>query len=119
MVIVKSLRTCNLSYVRSKSGKFKLLDMERLEDAVKKAFSRRLKAARKERGYKHANAFARALGVEVPTYRAWERGQYLPDIPTLTRICQLLDLEPNDLLPLALKSKSRQSSLSRDEKQVA
>lgn len=79
--------------------------MERLEDAVKKAFSKRLRDARVAAGYEHANQFARALNVEVPRYRTWERGEHLPDLPTLTRICQLLDLEPNDLLPLALKKK--------------
>lgn len=73
---------------------------------VKKALGKRLRAAREAAGFKHANDFARVLGREEHTYRSWERGQYMPDIPTLTRICQLLNVEPNYLLPLALKKKS-------------
>lgn len=77
--------------------------MERLEDLVKNALSKRLKQARKDAGYKHANEFSKLLNVEDHTYRAWERGQHMPDVTTLTRICKLLNVEPNDLLPHALK----------------
>jgi len=86
--------------------------MERLEDAVKKAFSKRLREARSAAGYEHANQFARVLGVEVPRYRTWERGEHLPDISTFTRICQLLNREPNDMLPHALKKKRPPTSES-------
>ena len=67
------------------------------------SFSDRLKAARLRAGYAHAKDFADALGVEAPTYRYWERGQAQPDLTTLSRICVLLDVEPNDLLPHALR----------------
>lgn len=67
---------------------------------VMQAFAERLRAARIEAGYAHAKDFAEALGVEPPTYRYWERGQAAPDLTTLTRICRLLKVEPNDLLPL-------------------
>lgn len=68
-----------------------------------RAFSERLKSARIEAGYEHAKQFADALGVEPHTYRYWERGHAQPDLTTVTRICQLLNIEPNDLLPLARK----------------
>lgn len=77
--------------------------MERFEDLVKKALAKRLKRARKEAGFRFANDFARALGKEEHTYRAWERGEHMPDVATLTRICKLLNVEPNDMMPLALK----------------
>lgn len=86
--------------------------MERFEEKVKRDFGKRLKQAREAAGYRHANQFARAMGEEEHTYRAWERGQYLPDIPKMARICQLLDLEPNELVPLALAKKKQPTSKS-------
>jgi transcriptional regulator with XRE-family HTH domain len=84
--------------------------MERFDELVKRDFAKRLKEARKAAGYQHANAFARAMGEEEHTYRSWERGQYLPDIPKMARLCQLLDLEPNELVPLAVaKAKKKQT----------
>lgn len=88
--------------------------MERFETQVKKALGKRLKAAREAAGFKHANDFAQTLGQEGHTYRSWERGQYAPDLPTLTRICQLLNVEPNDLLPLAVKRRQDPSKGSHD-----
>jgi transcriptional regulator with XRE-family HTH domain len=86
--------------------------MERFEEKVKRDFGKRLKQAREAAGYRHANQFARAMGEEEHTYRAWERGQYLPDIPKMARICQLLDLEPNELVPLALAKKKQHPTKS-------
>ena len=77
---------------------------------VMTAFSERLKAARIAGGYAHAKDFAEALGVEPPTYRYWERGQAAPDLTTLTRICRLLKVEPNDLLPLGRRKRNESTS---------
>jgi ribosome-binding protein aMBF1 (putative translation factor) len=77
--------------------------MERFEEQVKKALAKRLKRARLDAGFRFANEFAAVLGMEDATYRTYERGEHLPDIPTLTRICKLLNVEPNFLLPLAVK----------------
>jgi transcriptional regulator with XRE-family HTH domain len=77
--------------------------MERLEDQVKKALAKRLKKARKDAGFRFAREFAVALNLAEHTYRSWERGEHMPDLTTLTRICKLLNVEPNDLLPLAIK----------------
>lgn len=79
--------------------------MERFEEKVKRDFAKRLKEARLAAGYKFANQFAQAMGEEEHTYRGWERGQYLPDIPKMARLCQLLDLEPNELVPLATQKR--------------
>lgn len=79
--------------------------MERFEDKVKRDFAKRLKEARLAAGYKHAAQFAQAMGEEEHTYRGWERGQYLPDIPKMARLCQLLALEPNELVPLAVQKR--------------
>ena len=91
-------------------GSVKLPGMERFDDQVKKALGKRLRVARKAAGFEHANQFARALGEEDHTYRSWERGEHMPDVPTLTRICQLLNRDPNYFLPLALRKKHSQQT---------
>ena len=70
-----------------------------------KTFGKRLRAARKTAGFRSAERFAHHLGVEPHTYRHYERGEVQPTLTTLTRICQLLAVTPNDLLPLAAASK--------------
>jgi transcriptional regulator with XRE-family HTH domain len=69
--------------------------------AIMKAFGKRLKAARARAGYASAQSFAHVLGIEPPAYRKYERGAAEPNFETLTRICELLRVTPNDLLPHA------------------
>lgn len=71
---------------------------------MKRNFAKRLKEARLEAGYR-ATQFAQAMGEEEHTYRAWERGQYLPKHGRMARLCRLLGLEPNELVPLACAKK--------------
>ena len=64
-------------------------------------FAVHLKSARLKAGYDSAADCARELGVSVHTYRNWERGTAEPrDIGTVMRICKLLKISPNDLLPV-------------------
>ena len=51
-----------------------------------KAFALRLKATRESGGFQHASALARAIGVEAPAYRKWERGEAEPGIADLVKI---------------------------------
>lgn len=69
-----------------------------------KTFGTRLRQARERAGYKSAQSFAGVLGAEPHTYRHWERGESEPDFEMLTRICELLEITPNELLPLAAQS---------------
>jgi transcriptional regulator with XRE-family HTH domain len=69
--------------------------------AILKTFGKRLKAARSRAGYESAQSFAHVLGIEPPAYRKYERGAAEPNFETLTRICELLHVTPNDLLPHA------------------
>ena len=69
-------------------------------------FHERLKRARLAAGYQTGKDLADALNVEPPTYRQWERGDASPDLVMLTRICKILDVEPNELLPLAKRKKN-------------
>ena len=50
------------------------------------AFAQRLRAARESAGFATASEFAKAIGVEPPAYRKWERGEAEPGIADLARI---------------------------------
>lgn len=114
--MVKTSALVSLLDVHKPAGKAELPAMERLEDQVKKALAKRLKLARKEAGFRFANEFSRVLNIEEHTYRSWERGTHMPDVYTLTRICKLLNVEPNDLLPLAIKKRSSSESSGGESK---
>jgi transcriptional regulator with XRE-family HTH domain len=68
---------------------------------IMKVFSQRLKDARERANYSSAARFAAVLGMEPHTYRKYERGESEPNLETLTRICELLEITPNYLLPMA------------------
>jgi transcriptional regulator with XRE-family HTH domain len=78
---------------------------------IMKTFGQRLKQARELAGYRSAQRFAGVLGVEPHTYRKYERGDAEPNYDTLTRICELLEVTPNHLLPLAASMRRQ----ARDE----
>lgn len=86
---------------------------------VMKAFGSALRAAREAAGYRYAKDFADVLSVPDHRYRAWERGEYTPNLMTLTRMCRLLDVEPNTLLPLALKRAPKKSAGGSDPRAAA
>ncbi len=93
--------------------------MDRLDEQVKKALAKRLKKARKDAGFRFAKEFADALQVAEHTYRTYERGEHMPDLTTLTRICKLLNVEPNEMLPLALRKEPKKQSDSSDPRAAA
>lgn len=85
---------------------------------ILKTFGKRLKSAREKAGYDSAQRFAHMLGLEPPTYRKYERGEAEPNFETLTRMCELLKITPNHLLPAAAevgepnkKAKTRQAAV--------
>jgi len=90
-----------------------------LNDQIMKTFAKRLRAARKAAGYTSAEQFAHALGAEPHTYRHYERGAAQPNLVTLTRMCQLLKVTPNDLLPLAAAKGGRNPTESSASPQAA
>lgn len=49
-------------------------------------------------GYESAADFAADIGVEAPTYRAYERGESLPPIDVLERICDVTGMTLDFLL---------------------
>jgi transcriptional regulator with XRE-family HTH domain len=75
-----------------------------------KTFAQRLKEARETAGYESAQRFAGVLGMEPHAYRMYERAQREPTLETLVRICELLDVDANYLLPAAAKARPRKPS---------
>ncbi len=64
-----------------------------------KTFGKQLRKARRGAGFTSAQQFAQVLGKEPHTYRHYERGEAEPDYETLERICKLLKVTPNSLMP--------------------
>jgi transcriptional regulator with XRE-family HTH domain len=75
--------------------------------AIMKTFAQRLKSAREEAGFESAQGFAGVLGLEPHTYRKYERAQSEPTLETLVRICELLNVDANYLLPATSRKQSR------------
>lgn len=85
-----------------------------LHEQVRQEFATRLRAAREARGFAAAEQFALGLGVKPHTYRMWERGDAEPDLDTLKRICILLGITANDLLPLAAGKSPERSTVENE-----
>jgi len=68
---------------------------------IRLQFAKRLKLLRTEKGFTHARAFAKALGIEENRYTRYERAEVEPSLTLIHRICQTLQVSPNDLLGLA------------------
>jgi transcriptional regulator with XRE-family HTH domain len=72
--------------------------MERRIRALREAFSTRLQGLREAKGYTTARGFSRALQIDEARYSRWERAETEPDISNILRICEVLDIDPNELL---------------------
>lgn len=103
---VNATDAANTTYVRAALWTGSVHEMERFDEQVKNAFAKALKKARENAGYASAAEFANAMSMTPAAYRYWERGGANPNLTQLTRICQLLKVEPNDLLPLALRERT-------------
>ena len=68
--------------------------------AIMKLFGTRLKQARIAAGYESAAQAAAQLGIEAPTYRAYERGQREANYETLLRMCELYKISVDYVLPV-------------------
>ena len=78
------------------------------KNVVRQEFARRLREKRVPRGFRTARSLARALSIDENRYTRYERAEVEPDLELLMRICDALDVTPNDLLgvePAALRSR--------------
>lgn len=71
---------------------------------IMKIFGTRLKQARIAAGYESAAQAAAQLGIEAPTYRAYERGQREANYETLLRMCELYRISVDYVLPVQATS---------------
>lgn len=82
-------------------------------------FGRTLRQARETAGYETAADFARIIGLEENRYRHYERGTAEPGFELLCKICQILDVEPNDLLPQGKRRQRPPQELSSPPSRIA
>ena len=65
---------------------------------IRLQFAKRLKQLRTEKGFVRARVFANALGIAENRYARYERAEVEPSLTLIHRICQTLQVSPNDLL---------------------
>lgn len=65
-----------------------------------RTFGKRLRAAREGAGYRSAQQFAHAIGMEPHSYRKYERGTAEPNFERLVQMCEQLNVDANYLLPM-------------------
>lgn len=83
-----------------------------------RTFAKTLRTAR-EAKFKSAASFAAHLNIEEATYRKYERGDSEPSYDTLVRICEELEITPNDLIPLAAQGKTGKNEEEPDPRAAA
>lgn len=64
---------------------------------LKKYLGKATRAARLDRGLSQAQA-AKAANLATAVYGRIERGEMMPSVPTLQRLCQVLEVDANTLL---------------------
>lgn len=66
--------------------------------AARSEFARRLRELRVPRGFRTARSLARTLDIDENRYTRYERAEVEPDLSMIRRICETLDVTPNELL---------------------
>jgi transcriptional regulator with XRE-family HTH domain len=75
--------------------------MAQLAPAVRSQCATRLKALRAQRGFDRARYFARSLGIEENRYTRYERAEVEPSLTLIHKMCETLQVTPNELLGFA------------------
>jgi transcriptional regulator with XRE-family HTH domain len=69
-----------------------------LAPEVRSQFAKRLKTMRVQSGFERARYFAKALGIEENRYTRYERAEVEPSLTLIHKICEVLQVSPNELL---------------------
>jgi len=69
-----------------------------IQDELAEAFGKRLKRLRGELGWSSATDFSEIIGLEAQAYRKYERGESIPKLESLKRICECLSTTSDYLL---------------------
>src|SRR5262245_47643257 len=72
-----------------------------LAPEVRSQFAKRLKSMRVQSGFERARYFAKALGIEENRYTRYERAEVEPSLTLIHKICEVLQVSPNELLGFA------------------
>lgn len=91
-----------LNAVRAKNGPMSTSRHQQ----IMRTFGKRLKAAREQAGYSSAQKFAGVANLEPHAYRKYERGESEPRLEVIIRLCELLGVTTDYLLPVPTKSLS-------------
>lgn len=86
--------------------------MAKYSKEFKREISVKIAGARMLAGYRYARDFSKEIGIEEGTYQRWERGETMPSIEELLKICDLCGLTPNDIL---LPRNGRQLKLPKSD----
>ncbi|PWL97085.1 MAG: hypothetical protein DBY09_06530 [Selenomonadales bacterium] len=79
----------------------------------------RIRKFREQRGLSQKE-FAQLIGMSNARVSNWEQGLNRPDVDILSSICNVLGVEPNELLDIHIKDgeRSQERGLSREEELV-
>ena len=72
-----------------------------LAPEVRLRCARRLKDMRNQRGFHRARYFAKSLGIEENRYTRYERAEVEPSLTLIHKMCETLQVTPNELLGFA------------------
>lgn len=78
-----------------------------LAPEVRSQFAKRLKEMRTESGFLRARYFAKSLGIEENRYTRYERAEVEPSLTLIHKMCEILQVSPNELLGFAEYGGSR------------
>jgi transcriptional regulator with XRE-family HTH domain len=69
-----------------------------LAPEVRSEFAKRLKDMRQQKGFPRARYFAKTLGIEENRYTRYERAEVEPSLSLIHKMCEVLQVTPNQLL---------------------
>lgn len=72
-----------------------------LAPEVRSQFAKRLKDMRMQSGFPRARYFAKSLGIEENRYTRYERAEVEPSLTLIHKMCETLQVSPNELLGFA------------------
>ena len=87
------------------------MPLDPADTSVRALFAGNLRRLRIENGFRSARAFARRVGIDDNRYTRYERAEVEPNLNVLLKICDTLQVSPNELLmPPMLGTQVRNSS---------
>jgi transcriptional regulator with XRE-family HTH domain len=86
-----------------------------LAPEVRSEFAKRLKDMRQQKGFPRARYFAKTLGIEENRYTRYERAEVEPSLTLIHKMCEVLQVTPNQLLGFPRRQPQPPPGFSEDE----